>query len=133
MADGKGTAQWLPVARMGVTNVKAGYKPRFLRNDPDNIENKLAEGWIIPNKTNGLAGDFTEDKDKSSGGRRHKEMVLAVMPVETIAARSAYYEKRSDAQVKDIKNDLQRKLSASSPTAVAHGTIEGHPAAPVIQ
>ena len=129
---GKGSATWAPAARMNVTHKKEGYGYRFLYNDPDNLEAKSIEGWVVPNKTNGLSGEFVETNDPVSGGRKHRDLILAVMDKETLAARETYYQTQADLQVSGLKNKLQRDLQSSSPTAVAHGTIEGHPAAPVI-
>lgn len=121
----KGKATWAPAARMNVVNKKKGYGYRYLFNDADNLEAKSIEGWVIPNKTNGLAGEFVESNDPVSGGRKHRDLILAVMDDEKLAERNAYFQGQADAQVSGLKNKMERELQASSPTAVAHGTIEG--------
>lgn len=100
----KGKRTWKPADALRVRpgSVTDGYKPRWVTKDSMNIEKKLAEGWRFSKKEqeSGEHGSLTSTTE-------HRELVLMEMHEDDIAARTEYFQSKTDRQTAALKKDAE--------------------------
>jgi hypothetical protein len=100
-----------------------GFKHRWIRaetrgfDDTKNISAKMREGWELVRKDE--YPDFEApvvDSGKYEGVFGVGGLILARIPVETIAERSEYFAKRNSDQMQAVDSDMMRENSHSTMT-----------------
>jgi hypothetical protein len=98
-----------------------GFKHRWIRaevrgfDDQKNISAKMREGWELVRKDE--YPDFESpvvDSGKYEGVFGVGGLILARIPVETIAERESYFNKRSLDQQEAVDHDMMRENQHSS-------------------
>ena len=99
---------WRPVRKLETPPAPEGYEYRWIREsmlgqeDRGNVSRRLREGWELVRGTD-LPQEFvlpTLDSGRHAGVVYNEGLLLAKMPLETIAERNAYYAGKSQ-QAKD--------------------------------
>tara|TARA_R100000541_G_scaffold39367_3_gene47182 strand:+ start:324 stop:812 length:489 start_codon:yes stop_codon:yes gene_type:complete len=100
-----------------------GYKHRWIRaetrgfDDTKNISAKLREGWELVRKDE--YPDFEApvmESGKYSGVFGLGGLILARMPLETVAERSNYFSKKNHDQMEAVDHDMMRENAHSTMT-----------------
>ena len=114
---------WAPPSMLDAPPAPDGYKHRWIRaetrgfNDTKNISAKLREGWELVRKDE--FPDFEApvvDSGKYEGVFGVGGLVLARIPLETVAERTAYFSDRSRDQMEAVDQDMMRENAHSTMT-----------------
>jgi len=114
---------WTPPTMLDAPPAPEGYKHRWIRaevrgfDDRKNISARLREGYELVRQDE--YPDFEApivDSGKYEGVFGVGGLLLARIPLETIAERSAYFNSRSQDQMQAVDNDMLRENSHSSMT-----------------
>ncbi len=117
----KGNRSWQP-ASYEVLNKKPGYGYRKVAAGTDSIAKHLAEGWEFESAANG-ADTVLTGGNRVFGGTRldtvrgGADFVLMRIPEETLKQRNAYFNKRAEAQMSTVGQNLAEQKGE----AKAHG------------
>ena len=112
---------WAPPSMLDAPPAPDGFKHRWIRaevrgfDDQKNISAKMREGWELVRKDE--YPDFESpviDSGKYEGVFGVGGLILARIPVETIAEREAYFKKRSSDQQEAVDHDMMRENQHSS-------------------
>jgi len=112
---------WAPPSMLDAPPAPDGFKHRWIRaevrgfDDQKNISAKMREGWELVRKDE--YPDFESpvvDSGKYEGVFGVGGLILARIPVETIAERDAYFNKRSSDQQEAVDHDMMRENQHSS-------------------
>ena len=112
---------WAPPSMLDAPPAPDGFKHRWIRaevrgfDDQKNISAKMREGWELVRKDE--YPDFESpvvDSGKYEGVFGVGGLILARIPVETIAEREAYFNKRSSDQQEAVDHDMMRENQHSS-------------------
>lgn len=131
-APKKGHRSWNPAQRLDVVGKAKGFRYRWCNNDPANIEKKLAEGWVLVNKTTNLPGEHERRETPQDGAnlttaKTYREMVLMALPEDIALDRDRYVNEQSQKQVLGLKTaterEHQKQTASGIPTRPLHGTI----------
>lgn len=108
-----------------------GHKVRWCLNDEANLQRKEAEGWIPINKTTAPSASHSrktanavEDGVPQSSSIAYREMVGMALPEDMLEARTDYYKRKSEQQVRGrikgegAKRDLAKYANSISTTVV---------------
>ena len=116
---------WSPPSMLDAPPAPDGFKHRWIRaetrgfDDAKNISAKMREGWELVRKDE--YPDFESpvlETGKYAGVFHVGGLVLARIPDETIAERTAYFASRSKDQMSAVDNDMMRENSHSTMTIV---------------
>ena len=114
---------WAPPSMLDAPPAPDGYKHRWIRaetrgfDDTKNISAKLREGWELVRKD-----EYPEfeapvmETGKYSGVFGLGGLILARIPVETVAERTAYYNQRNSDQISAVDHDMMRENAHSTMT-----------------
>jgi hypothetical protein len=114
---------WAPPSMLDAPPAPDGYKHRWIRaetrgfDDRKNISAKLREGWELVRSDE--YPDFEApviDNGKYEGVFGVGGLLLARIPVETIAERTAYFNQRSADQMQAVDHDMMRENAHSTMT-----------------
>ena len=111
---------WRPVRKLETPPAPEGYEYRWIREsmlgveDRGNVSRRLREGWELVRWTD-LPQEYalpTMDSGKHTGIVYNEGLLLAKMPLETIAERNAYYagknQQAKDALDNNMFNDSRK-------------------------
>jgi hypothetical protein len=107
----KGRKSWKPATLLAVNEHTPGIKHRWCNKDSADIAKKLAEGWQFADKSK-LSHDKpdatlslnlpepvgAEAYSLGTSITEYRDCVLMTIDDETLAARTEYYDERTDAQ-----------------------------------
>jgi len=114
---------WAPPSMLDAPPAPDGFKHRWIRaetrgfDDTKNISAKMREGWELVRKDE--YPDFEApvvESGKYEGVFGVGGLVLARIPVETIAERTAYFAQRSADQMEAVDHDMMRENAHSTMT-----------------
>jgi hypothetical protein len=114
---------WTPPTMLDAPPAPEGYKHRWIRaevrgfDDRKNISARLREGYELVRQDE--YPDFEApvvDSGKYEGVFGVGGLLLARIPLETVAERSAYFNDRNADQMQAVDNDMLRENSHSSMT-----------------
>ena len=114
---------WAPPSMLDAPPAPDGYKHRWIRaetrgfDDRKNISAKLREGYELVRQDE--YPDFESpvvESGKYEGVFGVGGLMLARIPVETIAERTAYFAKRNTDQMEAVDSDMMRENAHSTMT-----------------
>jgi len=114
---------WAPPSMLDAPPAPDGFKHRWIRaetrgfDDTKNVSAKMREGWELVRKDE--YQDFEApvvESGKYEGVFGVGGLVLARIPVETIAERTAYFAQRSADQMEAVDHDMMRENAHSTMT-----------------
>ena len=114
---------WAPPSMLDAPPAPDGFKHRWIRaetrgfNDSKNISAKMREGWELVRKDE--YPDFEApvvDSGKYEGVFGVGGLLLARIPVETVAERTDYLSQRNADQMTAVDQDMMRENAHSSMT-----------------
>ena len=114
---------WAPPSMLDAPPAPDGFKPRWIRaetrgfNDSKNISAKMREGWELVRKDE--YPDFEApvvDSGKYEGVFGVGGLLLARIPVETVAERTDYFSQRNADQMTAVDQDMMRENAHSTMT-----------------
>ena len=114
---------WAPPSMLDAPPAPDGFKHRWIRaetrgfDDVKNVSAKLREGWELVRKDE--YPDFEApviDSGKYTGVFGVGGLILARIPDETVAERTAYFNQRSRDQMEAVDHDMMRENAHSTMT-----------------
>ena len=114
---------WAPPSMLDAPPAPDGYKHRWIRSetrgfdDTKNISAKMREGWELVRKDE--YPDFESpvvETGKYEGVFGVGGLILARIPEETIAERTAYFSSRNKDQMEAVDSDMMRENAHSTMT-----------------
>ena len=114
---------WAPPSMLDAPPAPDGFKHRWIRaetrgfDDRKNISAKMREGWELVRQDE--YPDFESpvvETGKYEGVFGVGGLMLARIPVETIAERTAYFAKRNTDQMEAVDSDMMRENAHSTMT-----------------
>lgn len=107
----KQTATWNPGSKLRTPTPRTGYAQRWINSDESRLEEAMAEGYSLVERAEGdrkdpLGRDLTGDKAKYY---IYKDLVLAEIPLDLVAARTEYYAQEAAGQMDYVKEQLHNK------------------------
>ena len=114
---------WAPPSMLEAPPAPDGFKHRWIRaetrgyNDTKNISAKMREGWELVRKDE--YPDFEApvvDSGKYEGVFGVGGLLLARIPVETVAERTDYFSQRNADQMTAVDQDMMRENAHSTMT-----------------
>ena len=114
---------WAPPSMLDAPPAPDGFKHRWIRaetrgfNDSKNISAKIREGWELVRKDE--YPDFEApvvESGKYEGVFGVGGLILARIPEETVAERTAYFAERSADQMQAVDQDMMRENAHSTMT-----------------
>ena len=114
---------WAPPSMLDAPPAPDGYKHRWIRaetrgfNDTKNVSAKMREGWELVRRDE--YPDFEApvvESGKYEGVFGVGGLVLARIPLETVAERTEYFAQRSADQMQAVDSDMMRENAHSSMT-----------------
>ena len=114
---------WAPPSMLDAPPAPDGFKHRWIRaetrgyNDTKNISAKMREGWELVRKDE--YPDFEApvvDSGKYEGVFGVGGLLLARIPVETVAERTDYFSQRNADQMTAVDQDMMRDNAHSTMT-----------------
>ena len=112
---------WAPPSRLDAPAAPLGYKHRWIRasvggmEDRTNVAGRLREGYELVRADE--YPDFpspTVDDGRHAGVISVGGLLLARIPEETVAERSAYYQSKASDQMQAADNELMKSNAHSS-------------------
>lgn len=112
---------WAPPSMLDAPPAPEGFKHRWIRaetrgfDDTKNISAKMREGWELVRKDE--YPDFEApvvDSGKYQGVFGVGGLLLARIPDETVAERTAYFNQRSRDQMQAVDSDMMRENAHST-------------------
>ena len=114
---------WAPPSMLDAPPAPDGYKHRWIRaetrgfDDTKNISAKMREGWVLVRKDE--YPDFESpvvESGKFEGVFGVGGLMLARIPEETVAERTAYFSGRNRDQMEAVDSDMMRENAHSTMT-----------------
>ena len=114
---------WAPPSMLDAPPAPDGYKHRWIRSetrgfdDTKNISAKMREGWELVRKDE--YPDFESpvvESGRYEGVFGVGGLMLARIPEETIAERTAYFDSRNKDQMEAVDSDMMRENAHSTMT-----------------
>jgi len=112
---------WAPPSMLDAPPAPDGFKHRWIRaetrgfDDTKNISAKMREGWELVRKDE--YPDFESpvvESGKYQGVFGVGGLLLARIPLETVAERTDYFNKRSQDQMEAVDHDMMRENAHST-------------------
>ena len=103
--------KWRSKDRLEIKNRNPGWGYRWITNDPESIEKRQAEGFLIVNEMTGIPGDTDSESDGMQGSKKHRELTLAAIPEELKSAMNKSVQEQTDKQTAGLKEALDTGLS----------------------
>jgi|TARA_R110000787_G_scaffold25529_6_gene71788 hypothetical protein len=117
---------WSPPSMLDAPPAPDGYKHRWIRDevrgfsDTKNVSARIREGWELVRKDE--HPDFEApvvESGRYEGVFGVGGLLLARMPLETVAERTAYFNSKNSDQMEAVDSDMLRE-NAHSTMAIAH-------------
>ena len=112
----KGTRPgWKPASILPQLKARHGFTARWVRNDPGNIQRKMAEGWLLMKPEDNVGTPIiqaeTPEANPLASEIRYRDSIAMMLPDEAKQDREEYYrnESRSVQQQVLSKSDEQFK------------------------
>ena len=114
---------WAPPSMLDAPPAPDGFKHRWIRaetrgfDDTKNVSAKMREGWELVRKDE--YPDFEApviDSGKYEGVFGVGGLILARIPLETVAERKAYFDQRNADQMQAVDHDMMRENAHSTMT-----------------
>ena len=114
---------WAPPSMLDAPPAPDGFKHRWIRaetrgfDDTKNVSAKMREGWELVRRDE--YPDFEApvvESGKYEGVFGVGGLVLARIPLETVAERKAYFDKRNADQMQAVDHDMMRENAHSTMT-----------------
>tara|TARA_R110000824_G_scaffold76793_1_gene194512 strand:+ start:49 stop:534 length:486 start_codon:yes stop_codon:yes gene_type:complete len=114
---------WSPPSMLDAPPAPDGYKHRWIReeirgfSDTKNISARIREGWELVRKDE--YPDFEApvvESGRYEGVFGVGGLLLARMPLETVAERTAYFNSKNSDQMEAVDSDMMRENAHSSMT-----------------
>ena len=114
---------WAPPSMLDAPPAPDGFKHRWIRaetrgfDDTKNVSAKMREGWELVRKDE--YPDFEApviESGKYEGVFGVGGLILARIPLETVAERKAYFEQRNADQMQAVDHDMMRENAHSTMT-----------------
>jgi hypothetical protein len=105
-------AKWKPARRLETFDKDENMGYRFCVDESSNIERKQHEGWNFVNKTTGARANHEMEDAKTSGAKRHRELVLMAAPTEVLEERDAYHQKLNDNSARNIFESTKNRAES---------------------
>ena len=114
---------WAPPSMLDAPPAPEGFKHRWIRaetrgfDDTKNVSAKMREGWELVRKDE--YPDFEApvvDSGKYEGVFGVGGLILARIPLETVAERKAYFDQRNADQMQAVDHDMMRENAHSTMT-----------------
>jgi|TARA_R100001460_G_scaffold1542_1_gene5746 hypothetical protein len=114
---------WAPPSMLDAPPAPEGFKHRWIRaetrgfDDTKNISAKMREGWELVRKDE--YPDFEApvvDSGKYEGVFGVGGLILARIPLETVAERTEYFAQRNSDQMQAVDHDMMRENAHSTMT-----------------
>tara|TARA_B100000085_G_C18477635_1_gene485882 strand:+ start:52 stop:540 length:489 start_codon:yes stop_codon:yes gene_type:complete len=114
---------WAPPSMLDAPPAPDGFKHRWIRaetrgfDDTKNISAKMREGWELVRKDE--YPDFEApvvDSGKYEGVFGVGGLILARIPLETVAERTEYFAQRNNDQMQAVDHDMMRENAHSTMT-----------------
>ena len=114
---------WAPPSVLDSPPAPDGFKHRWIRaetrgfDDTKNISAKMREGWELVRKDE--YPDFESpviESGKYTGVFGLGGLILARIPLETVAERTAYFNQRNNDQMSAVDHDMMRENAHSTMT-----------------
>ena len=105
---------WRPVRKLETPPAPEGYEYRWIREsmmgqeDRANVSRRIREGWELV-KGSDLPQEFdlpTMDSGRHTGIVYNEGLLLAKIPLETIAERNAYYQGKNQQAKEALDNNM---------------------------
>jgi hypothetical protein len=117
---------WIPPSSLDAPPAPDGFRYRWIRSDSmgfddsKNIQGRLRSGYeLVRAEEIENSSDFPVlDTGKYKGVIGVGGLLLAKVPEEIVAARTAYIKKRTDGMDEAVENDLMREQHKSMPINV---------------
>jgi|TARA_R110000765_G_scaffold60256_4_gene116518 hypothetical protein len=130
---------WAPPSMLDAPPAPDGFKHRWIRaetrgfDDTKNVSAKMREGWELVRRDE--YPDFEApvvESGKYEGVFGVGGLILARIPVETIAERTEYFNQRSADQMQAVDSDMMREnahstMTISKPDRQSRVTFGGPP------
>ena len=114
---------WAPPSMLDAPPAPDGFKHRWIRSetrgfdDTTNVSSKLREGWELVRKDEYPDFDLpVVESGKHEGVFGHGGLLLARIPLEIVAERSDYFNKRNTDQMEAVDTDMMRENAHSTMT-----------------
>ena len=114
---------WVPPSQLDAPPAPAGFKHRWVRAesvgqmDQKNVSAKLREGWEFVRADEYDTNIWPQiDSGKYEGVFGVGGLILARIPVETIAERNEYFAQRNADQMQAVDHDMMRENAHSTMT-----------------
>ena len=114
---------WAPPSMLDAPPAPDGFKHRWIRaetrgfDDTKNVSAKMREGWELVRKDE--YPDFEApvvESGKYEGVFGVGGLILARIPLETVAERKAYFDQRNADQMQAVDHDMMRENAHSTMT-----------------
>ena len=114
---------WSPKSNLDAPPAPDGYKHRWIRaetrgfDDTKNVSAKMREGWELVRKDE--YPDFESpvvESGKYEGVFGVGGLILARIPLETVAERTQYFSERNADQMQAVDSDMMRENAHSTMT-----------------
>lgn len=120
----KGKPSWKPARKLDVRNKQEGYHYRWIARDAENIDRRMAEGYVFANKETGIHGEHVRPRDvvdgkELEGVNTYRDVVLMATPDETKKARDEYYQRQAAKQMGAVHRNARGELAKVG--APSHG------------
>jgi len=103
--------KWRTKDRLTVKGRHPGWGYRWITNDPESIQKRLSEGFLIVNEMSGIPGDTDTESEGMDGTSKHRELVLAAVPEELKSAMQDNVQELTNKQTAGLKENLDEGLS----------------------
>ena len=114
---------WAPPSMLDAPPAPDGFKHRWIRSetrgydDTTNVSAKMREGWELVRRDEYPDYDAPViESGKHEGVFGHGGLLLARIPLEIVAERSEYFEKRTADQMEAVDHDMMRENAHSTMT-----------------
>ena len=117
MADiKKGKPTWKPAQRLDIRAKSKDFRYRWCDRDEQNLEKKLAEGWVFADSIHGVKAEHVHPEGVSDGKpltnqKTYRELVAMVLPEEMGQARDEYVAEQTRKGTEGIKKVLQEDIT----------------------
>ncbi len=114
---------WAPPSMLDAPPAPDGFKHRWIRSetrgydDTTNVSAKMREGWELVRRDEYPDFDLpVVESGKHEGVFGHGGLLLARIPLEIVAERSEYFDKRTSDQMEAVDHDMMRENAHSTMT-----------------
>lgn len=113
----KGTRPgWKPASILPNLKAPSGFTARWVRNDPGNIQRKMAEGWLLmkPSDNKGVAilQVDTPEANPLASEIRYRDSIAMMLPDDMKEAREEYMRDENRSRQEQVLNHSDEKFKS---------------------